>query len=482
MKTNFNCKKFALLVVSSSIAFGCAKAEQPASQIPAAWHVLPENSSAVTVNTQNLASNSEENSEPNPKLDAAVSTYVDATSNALVDAKDPSQQFARNYAASLAQLPDQVPWHMEYFISELGVSASGILGSLILKGTPSVIFMWRKQNPAAPTPAQPAMVAESRAQDDVKPEGELQLTNATSEEEMTMQLEPAIRAAVASGRVKDGDRLRKGLLAAAQDFQSLASTLGDNPGLEWWASRFRLDLTIDGSGKISHVLTVGGDLRFRFEWHRVMKKTPAFQPRNLATMPLQQTRLHDFVVAMSQDLSALSDAKDNEVPSGFKAYSFRVGIGVTAKKDIGVVKGTAGLIGHVYFSRDVAKPKVNPKPLYSAPLTSVTEIPVIEGYESPKTVEYALANGIKFDRETQRNGGALDQIVYKVNRKKIREGLRKAGKIASFFGKHASEANRGKWKVYELRTGFDLSVSGKVGMVELGGQATTQINFYNQNF
>jgi hypothetical protein len=73
------------------------------------------------------------------------------------------------------------------------------------------------------------------------------------------------------------------------------------------------------------------------------------------------------------------------------------------------------------------------------------------------------------------------QNVIPIDRQAFRRGLRKALRIGRFFARHADKA-RGKWKIHELRTAFDLSFGGKTGVVTVGGVAATEISFYNLKF
>lgn len=423
----------------------CTACSQTPSGLSESFHGLPEDGAAL---------GSDDLSKDESKVGAVTEDFVETTSNAL-EATD------RPVAAQATGTGDRVPWHMEYLLTDLSVSASGLLGALVMKGTPAVTFIWRKQHSVRPS-----------VQDNVRETVDLSVTNATSEDDMAMQLEPAIRMAAASGRVKNKEKLRASLLSAARDFQAMGGSIGENPGHEWWVSRLRLDLTLDAAGTVTPVVGVGGEIRFRFEWHHVMKSAPVVAKMAFG---VPSSKMRDFISATAEDLSALSD--ETPKPEGFKAYCYRVGIGISASGDIGIAKSTASLMGQVYFSRDVAKPKVH---AFSAELLPDT-INVIESTQSPRAESHALyatANGISFTRATDTRG---DEIVYKVDRKKIRKGLMRAAKMGLIFGRHAGQS-KGRWKVYELRTGLDLSITGKAGLTQLSGLATSEIDFYNQSF
>ena len=380
--------------------------DQAGPTVPAAWHGIPEDQTTpVEESDADTAANE-------AKIAVVADDYSEATADAL-EASDVTHEIPAFLAQAPAAAPsDRVPWHMEYLMTDLSVSAGGLLGGLMMKGSPAVTFIWRKQHSqmSQPLKLENVEAAASRAAD-------LSVSSDTSDKEMTMQLEPAIRVAVASGKVKDEKKLRSNLMVAARDFQGLASTVGENPGLDWWVSRLRLDLTFDATGVVTPVIGVGGDLRLRFEWHRIMKKAKSTAPKAMMALGMPTSHLREFMVSMAQDLKSLSDEQTK--PDGFKAYSFRVGLGMTAKGDIGVVKATAGLIGDVYFSRDVAKPKVHSPEFEQELATLPSTINVIEDAKAPNAQmheTFAKVNSIAMEHSAGHSTGSStssggDQVV-----------------------------------------------------------------------
>jgi hypothetical protein len=471
-------KNITLLFLAVSLALtACSQKEQPTA-LPASWHQLPEDQSSQAATEE---SESDITAKDEVRIAPVADDIADATAGALEDTQKPPSFLSTSLGPVKS---DRVPWHMEYLMTDLSVSVSGVLGSLVMKGSPAITFIWRKQSPHATHSFLSAPMVSAPSATDVP--AELSITSETSEHEMTMQLEPAIRMALSTGRVKDEKKLRGNLQVAARDFQSLASGIGQNPGREWWVSRLRLDLTVEATGAVTPTIGVGGDLRFRFEWHRIMKAgspPPATAPKLAMLGSIKGSSLNEFISSMSEDLSVLSET--GKQPEGFKAYSFRVGLGMSAKGDIGITKSSASLIGQVYFSRDVAKPKVNPKFAlaafnYVGTGSEPGTINLIESTTAPKSElhqRFARANGFGMMVETTGN-----QVVYKVDRSRMRKGLQRAAQMGQFFGKHSATSSKGKWKVFEMRTAVDLSLTGKVGLTEVAGLATAEINFYNQSF
>jgi hypothetical protein len=370
----------------------------------------------------------------------------------------------------------KIPWHMEMFSTDLAISVSGWLGILTYKGTPGVIVYWRKQHP----PGGPRAAAEDAGEDPAT----VLIPTGASRAELDRQLEPAIRAALATGRIQDEKAFRANLWKTAEDFRAVSAALERSRGGQWWVSRYRLDLVVDAQGKVSPLVTAGVEVRLRFEWHRIMKpareleerKDPVFDPAGLSGA------LISFTEAVSQDLEELSEnpGDRSDGKSGFKAFQYRVGLGVSYKGTVGIAKVTTSALGYVYFSRDVAKPVVNPapsaRPLPVELAESSAELEVIDAAE-PQLARLSL-------REARKDTPPPGEMTFKIKREDFRKGLKKALKMGHFFGRSAEKAPKanGSWKVYELRAAFDLSLSGKTALANVQGLGSTEINFYNEGF
>ena len=262
--------KFSMLVMLSS------------PQLPHDWYQLPED-----VSSPERLSIKEDTSEDPGKLAPVIEKIFDTTGKS-VDRAIP---------------PQQTPWHLEYFTTDLSVTAQGLLGLLTLKGTPAIQAFWRHQ--AAP-PAQSldtsydGMVTQFQAGDN--------------------PVEPLIQAVLATGKFKKPGLLRRHLQDAATQFQAFVEVLEHSSGSSWWVSGFRVDLLVDASGTLLPVgTTVGGDLRLRFEWKRSLTMYPVSR-----SVSPDQVSLRQFVSSMEHSLEDVSaEASD---PKGFEAYTFRVGI------------------------------------------------------------------------------------------------------------------------------------------------------------
>jgi hypothetical protein len=355
-------------------------------------------------------------------LDPVVSARVENQVSRLLEL---NTQAAEAGGASLfASKQGAVPWHLEYFMTDLSVSASGVLGALISKGTPGVSFIWRRQYDKAqahnPSPGN-------------TPAADFEIVSGRSAEDVSVQLEPVIHSLVKAGIPED--KVRPELEKFAEHFVKVTSALERTGGGPWWASRFRMDLIVEASGAVTPMLTAGGEIRLRFEWHRIMPKM------ELAKGTGPKGDIEEFVEKLAEDVGSSALDANELADAGFEPYQFRVGVGYTEKGSIGIAKEQGTILGQLYFSADVKKPTVHPSP---SPL--------------------AKEDGSEF-----------------------KKGLDRAFKIAAVFARGARKAEaRSKpsrhWKVYEMRAAFDISLTEKLGLAEVGGVGTAEVNFYNENF
>ena len=438
---------------------------------PESWYRLPESNSGQEPNRLT-------ESEDTTQLEKTVDAVFRANQQALEGGISANDSVTSSFFAE-KKPKDWVPWRAEIFTTDLSLSVGGLLGALFAKGTATVRAYWRKQYPANP--------AESvvNLDDKESSEGVIRFSEESTDIDIRNQIESVIAVAVKAKKVEDTPVLRHELFKVAGDFQNLASGLNEtSQDLPWWVSRFRLDFNVDASGHVHPNVTVGGEVRFRFEWHRIKRKSPSpafVAKKRLASEILNQPVLATFVRGISEDLDlAFSHMPEHD----FQAYTFRVGIGLTVKGEIGVIKGSAGVVGQIYFLRDVKRPKQNPKPAFVS-----TEQPllIIERNPSSQNLSFAKSKKIKFELNSIPNSGAnfvdpISEVVYKASRDQFRKGLKKAAKITTFFTDRAAKQKATGWKIFELRTAFDSSVTGELSMASIVGSVTAQVAFYNQKF
>jgi hypothetical protein len=465
-----------LIIFLNFLNLSMAAPNQPDNQLPKDWYQNPEDQIQPVFESTGLFDNIRE------KLLSGVLGRI-FKANIEVIESIPEQQMQLSANPNRTPLRDEAPWHLEAFTTELAVYASGLLGALTLKGTPAVQVYWKKQGPKPPTPlssnlgTEDEVIAYTLAED-------------VSDQNLIKELEPMIRSAVASGKIKDEADFRGQVHQAAKEFRYLVSGLNTTSDTQWWLSAFRFDLMVGASGKLlpAPVLTTGGDLRLRFDWNRMKRnettRINVVKPSGpyILTNYLDKVRqdLQNFMIGMEKDLDYAFAA----VPAtdGLRAYNFRLALGITAKGNLGAVKGSASVFGHLLFSNPVKAPKTYP-PAPKAKLLAMEEevdqlapLYIIEGNAPESHIQYANTNMIPYKIEDNKDG------YFKVDRKAFRKGLMKAVKIGQWFAKKGEKAESRKWKLYQLKSSFELSISGNIELVSIGGSVGAEMSFYNMKF
>lgn len=462
--------KIALLI--TCLIHSSAQAEVP--QLPEDWYVAPEDAST------NATAPSFFFTLPwtkQGKMERLVKSILEVNRSSVELASG-----RRSYVAPVKNtMPNWTPWHLEAFTTELSVVGSGLIGILTGKGTATTLAYWRKKpEPKVATKNQPLV------DNEIDSLPTLNAENVYDDKSLKNEIEPMVRAALSTGKIKDEASFRQNAEMAAGEFFNLVSGLQVDPGFKWWVSGVRIEFSVSASGKLTPAVplaTVGGDVRVRFDWKRLARKNAsgALKLRNTSagvfgitgsqSQSDLQRNLQSLVAILAQDLSATFD--DGFDSKGFRPYSFRVGLGFSASGNIGVAKSSATAIASVAFSRDVRDPA---QPV--ARLVSDSDpLLLIEQNPSESHLLYATNNLIPFSLEGNRS-----RAVYSIDRGNFRKGLRKAVKMANFFVAAGSKVGSRKWNLYQIKTGFEFSITGDIGLVKYSGVTTAEMAFYNMNF
>jgi len=124
------------LVFSAALAAGIGAGTARASAVPQDWVVLPEDAPVLGATAASVRPKRGE--EPS---DEQVGRILTMNGEALDGLKA-----APAALATRGDRPkDWTPWHLEYFTTDLAVTAQGLIGVLTIKGTPSVQAFWRRQ-------------------------------------------------------------------------------------------------------------------------------------------------------------------------------------------------------------------------------------------------------------------------------------------------------------------------------------------------
>lgn len=464
--------RLLFLSLMTAVSFGLVSATamatpKNAGYVPQDWFVLPEDSGA-----ENFAGPSAL-TEGNDNLSNSLKRIFGAQRDALSSVKAPAVPMG----APSDKPKDWVPWRFAFFASDLTLSASGLIGVLGFKGSPSVTVYWMKK--------------EGQAKEQLKEEPKMSLSESTkdapsffidetaSKTQMAKQVDAIHRTVVASGRVKNTKGLRSELTKTVNRFHEMTKVVSASPSdVEWYPSRLRLDVQVSATGRVKWG-TVGGDVKVRLEWFRIQGPAHKTAPLVAAKFTNTQSGLRDLIGAVSEDLVAATAM----VPAPhFWANDFNIGLGITAKGNVGIAKGSASAFGYVYFTH-VKKEKTRPGFVENAVANRFDKASwyLIDSNPNPAHEEFARKNGIEVVKEEQFVNSDV-AAMYKINREHFRTGLKRAFGIGNYFSAQAAQVKANDWNIQAVKPGFAISIGGDVGLVSLTGSVSATITFVNKNF
>jgi hypothetical protein len=366
---------------------------------------------------------------------------------------------------------DWVPWHLQGIIASFGISADGIFGSLVGAGEAAVKGVWQRTD----MPQKELKVADGKKAD-------LVVTSASKPADVSRQLEPALRAALATGLVKKPDLLRARLMKMGEQFRVLSQALATTRFFRGWkVENYRLEVGFSAEGEVASVGSVGAAVRFRFDWEKSVAET---SDSSSVTPALGQS-MREFVQTMVEDIEASVEQTRGLSRSGYELEEVRVGLGITAGGEIGIADSEVSAMGSITFARDEGE-----QSQVQTSSENLTEfVSLVSSSVDADQMRYAAQVGTPFTLTRALNesiksaavSGSSNRILYRVNRHRFRKGLARAIQLGSFFAKMAGSARASKWQLEEIETEFEVSVGGTVGVATVSGDGAVILTFAKKN-
>jgi hypothetical protein len=353
-----------------------------------------------------------------------------------------------------------VGWRLAALTSELAISLKGILAPLAIRGTASFRLIWRKiEN----FPSQ---------ENEAQLETQALILNAESpHSEISRQLEPIVAMVMRSHQIENESLFRKELFEKAEEFYRLSSLLAREPATLVWVNRFRFDLAVMASGKVNPVTNVGGEVKLRFEWFRIEPNTTGV-PLASPILSEQDQKFREFVEGIAYDAQRISAESFKE--TGFYPNYLSVGIGMNASGNLGVVKLGGAVMGYLYFGLIQKDLKEIPMPM-SLPAGALKPLELTE-FHSPKShVDYAREHHIPFKEVSKY--GVVEEVIYLIDRARFRSGLTKACRLSAQMLQRLQTVKAKKWEIREVRSSFELSIGGDLGIVSVNGVGNVGLSF-----
>jgi len=347
---------------------------------------------------------------------------------------------------------NQGPWQLSGMIFELAVSVEGVLGMLMGEGEASVKTTWHKTSslpkPHPTTPNHPQLSFSLQSMD--------------SPESLQNHAEFLSQMAVATGRVRDPQRLQTNLMMKFNEFAQMGRLLNFSEIKEkgFKLVEFRNVLHITGEGDVVPGIALGGLLEFELRWKVPEKMKDEDNTQNLVSRrkPSLDVLLNNIVADLNY---AEQEAGSTFEQKGFELDGFYIELGMKGEDDFGIARGAAQALGKLVFERgdddDLASAST------AKPVEDYDTINVITEAPAPVSLTYQAS--------------ANFQRTERANRSLFRHGLKRAMKMGRFFAKRASLVGSKKWYIQEIEPEFELAVNGMVGLVNLEGSAALSLEF-----
>lgn len=435
---------------------------EEAGRLPEDWFVLPEDQASYEA--QQLAAGEVEGLEARGAttyrrgLDP-VSRSLDRVLVASFEALDSSTLMAGERQPPPNAPTDWAPWHLKEVIMDLGVSASGTVGVVTAKGEISAEVYYK---PTTERLRELGVMSGTEAYDD-KP-ADLQVTSGMTRVQIVDRLEPIVDAVMATGRVESRSRVEEGLLKVASELQDVMTNVNGYQGA-WDVERFRIDVTVEGSGSVGVGMTAGLGVRLRFEW---VESGEAVRPE-LENDDPKRASFRTLMASLSRDLESIQ--ADDYQASGFALTKVRLGVGLYGQAKFGLIKGKIEGMGYV-FLKQPTQPREH---THEARIVLPDEIPLLDEAPPAEHLRYATAQGVRHEVVSDDGGSGADKVVYFMSRERFRQGLAKAASMGGFFATRAANATSSNWSVYKVKPQFALSLQGATPLVTIGGKVSLEM-------
>ncbi len=360
--------------------------------------------------------------EPDAATDEVLAREIDNNLKVLDKLADKEQ--TKNFAESSTK------WHLSNFAFDLGLTASGVVGLMLVQGQSLVNMYWRRVK--APQSIQQLEQSQDNS-------AALDLSDPLSEDEIRTRVEPIVSAMMATGKVKNENVLRESVFRAALDFHDMVqglNTLTDTSG--WTPSRLRLDFIVSASGMVYPGIEVGGELRFRFDW---FPKPGHTSPTLMGPPSERSANVRNLVSNVASQMSQVK-VDTSRLPPDVRLTQMVFSLGMFANGNFGIARANASIVGSIFM----AAPR---GPVKAMATNGSKPVPVV-------------SNGLE-----------------SIPAKTFQEGMDKAVHMGSYFARQAAKHHGKRWEFDQLRVQYGISLGGTVVLATVGGSAAVQAIFQN---
>ena len=446
----------AFLILGSSCSTRSSENHASHNALPESWYTLPETKATQLNDSQTIVSNfksfssTETLAQPGQQTDVAVGNIFKAYTSSFDELAAPSVEKS---AELQTEKNNKVPWHLDGLIADFAVSTDGVLGAHLFNGTFGLRGTWKKQSVSYSAKNLKSQQTKSI----------LKIGSMTNSHDVARQLEPTIRSAMAAGLVlpQYESTFRANLFQRGEKFRNFCQLLSsvDSTNTRWKVDGFQLQFTVTAYGDVTPVVGVGGAFNLFFDWQKSEGDTTPMEASP------ESKKLNQFTKMLADEISnALVETPDVK-DLGLSLQAFQIGVALGANGDVGVAAASATIQGKIVFKKSETS---NTKSAVVRQDDGTVNL--IGASVKPEHLAFAKSNGISFQRF--KNG-----IVYQIQRHKFRNGLKRALKMASYFGRKAIEADTDKWKLNEIEAELDVSIGGEFAISTINGTGQAVLTF-----
>lgn len=423
----FSLNGFVSSALLLTLFAGCAPSEKPISHtVPQAW--LP---------------NAPVDAEPLPGETKQLADEVEQTFNAVAAS-------LQSVPVPAAVTPTVAPWSLSKMTFHLGVGASGIFGVLFGDGDGAVEIAWgRKVSPKAV--AVPAPKAKEESQ-------KISVPSDASVESLEAQVEPFVKAALASREVQNETALRRSLRLQLLRFKDMIVILSRLPANQrrWALDSLELALVFSASGEIPAGPGIKAALTIALHWDLAPSEA-ALTPKPEVVTEFGKN-LEEKLQRITTDLSSVLDraiAQVNSEDSVFELKEITLNLGFSKSGDVGIASVLGDLTGAFTY-------KMNDRNgmAYAA---LPREVPILiatpaSRYSGPRK------------KWPERKSVYAPSVTFE-------KGLRKAFKTARFFADRAESISSGSWEVKSVLTDFSVTRTAQLGLTTVDATSGVSLRF-----
>ena len=448
-------------------------------RLPVDWFVLPENQQTWERTVGNQAVETREGNTYRRNMQS-VETSVDQVFTTTAESLGRVPNVKGRTLRPTNAPANWFPWHMSTVKMKMALSQKGSLGIVAGKATTGVELVWKRSAQgykALGFDTNRYGEYQEKQSGSVIEAPDFAMNEYTSYADIEQKMDVIAQAVFATGRVKNKDRVKSGLVQNAIEMRDMMMNANSYNYSTYGAEKYRVELSVSAEGWVFWGVTVGGEVRLRFEWKRSNygPMLPEVQDGKYA----EHNQFREFIAALGEDLEK-GARPELYAESGFGLKYVRVGVGVAVSGSIGIIKIEGKAIGFIYFA-------ANPQHLNAihhnyARHELPTTLPLIAESPPEQHLAYAAANNVNYMFVRDPATGAFDKVVYQMPRDEFKKGMEKATTIGAFYAKRANLTTHGAsysgdWSIAEVKPSFEASLKGSVGIVGVEGIGSVEFTF-----